>query len=170
MPELLTPRLRLRAFRAEDLDAYAAMCADAEVMRHIGEGQPVGRDIAWRQMAMFLGHWPLRGLGQWAVQAREDGRLLGRAGFLHPEGWPGCEAAWLLAREAWGQGMAFEAMQAALQWAHRTGAAPALISLIRPDNHRSARLAERLGARREGRIVFMGGDIEVFRHPPFDEG
>src|SRR5580765_7022514 len=64
---LTTARLRLRLFREDDLDAYAAMCADAEVMRHIGIGGPVARDAAWRHMALFNGEWTLHGYGMWAV-------------------------------------------------------------------------------------------------------
>ena len=162
-----TPRLRLRAFVQGDLDAYAAMCADAEVMRHIGAGGPVGRDMAWRAMAVFLGQWALLGYGMWAIERRSDGRLIGRAGFLNPEGWPGNELGWLLARDAWGQGFAFEAASAALAFGRRElGLNGELISLIRDANTRSIALAERLGAVNTGPIEFLGGQALVFRHPP----
>lgn len=161
-----TPRLLLRPFRNADLDAYAAMCADAEVMRYIGSGDPVGRDMAWRQMAGFLGHWVLRGHGMWAVEERASGRLIGRAGFLDPEGWPGAELGWLLAREAWGHGYATEAARAALDCGRRALGLGALISLIRPDNRRSAALATRLGATHEKTIDFLGGQVDVWRLPP----
>lgn len=166
IPEPLTDRLRLRAFRNDDLDAYAAMCADAEVMRYIGDGQTVGRDMAWRQMAAFLGHWALRGYGMWAVEERSSGRLIGRAGFLNPEGWPGLELGWLLAREHWGRGLAFEAAQCALTHgrAHIAGI-DGLISLIRPGNQRSAALATRLGARLDREIDLLGGVAQVFTYP-----
>lgn len=159
-----TARLHLRMFRAGDLDAYAAMCADAEVMQHIGEGGPVGRDVAWRQMALFLGHWTLRGHGMWAVERRADGRLIGRVGFLEPEGWPGCELGWLLARETWGEGYAQEASAAAIACGREQLGLTELISLIRPDNRRSIALAERLGASLDRSIDFMGGTTEVYRH------
>lgn len=166
-PELSTARLRLRGFRGDDLDAYAAICADPEVMRHIGAGGPIARDIAWRQMAMLAGEWPLRGYGQWAVERREGGGLIGRVGFLHPEGWPACELAWLLARDAWGQGLAVEAAGAALACGReRLGVPAELISMIRPGNHRSIRLAERLGAVADGTIQFLGDQALRYRHPP----
>ncbi len=165
VPTLATPRLRLRAFAAADLDAYAAMCADPEVMRHIGAGGPVGRDGAWRQMALFLGEWALRGRGQWALTRRSDGRLIGRAGFLQPEGWPGVELAWLLARDAWGQGLATEAARAALAWGRDATGLAECISLVRPDNERSIALALRLGAVDDGEIDFLGGRTRRFRHP-----
>lgn len=67
MPTLETDRLILRLFRETDLDAYSEMCADPDVMRYIGVGQPLSRSEAWRNMAMILGHWQLRGYGLWAV-------------------------------------------------------------------------------------------------------
>lgn len=166
IPQLGTARLRLRAFRQNDLDAYAAICADPEVMRHIGSGGPVGRDVAWRQMALFLGEWALHGHGMWALQRNSDGRLIGRVGFLQPEGWPGCELAWTLARDAWGQGYAQEAASAARAFGRDALGLQDLISLIRPDNERSIRLAGRLGATTQGPIDFMGGPALLYRHPP----
>jgi RimJ/RimL family protein N-acetyltransferase len=165
IPVVETERLVLRAFRLSDLDAYAAMCADEEVMRHIGSGGAVGRDVAWRHLALFLGSWGLVGHGMWAIERRADGALIGRAGFLDPEGWPGCELGWLLARDAWGQGYAFEAAQAARAFGRRELGLGELISLIRPDNQRSIALAERLGAHDRGPIDFMGSHARLYRHP-----
>jgi RimJ/RimL family protein N-acetyltransferase len=165
IPSLATARLRLRPFAETDLDAYAAMCADEEVMRHIGTGGAVGRDIAWRQMAMFLGHWALRGYGMWAVERRSDRRLIGRAGFLHPEGWPGNELGWLLERAAWGQGFALEAASAARSFGRDALGLAELVSLIRADNVRSIALALKLGARNDGPVTLTGSEALLFRHP-----
>ena len=68
VPQLATPRLTLRAFAASDFDAYAAKMADPEVPRHRGDGRPLERVDAWRQLAMVVGHWSLRGFGMWAVR------------------------------------------------------------------------------------------------------
>lgn len=165
MTSLRTDRLRLRPFRRGDLDAYAAMCADPEVMRFIGAGGPVGRDVAWRQMALFLGEWQLNGHGMWALERLADGRLVGRVGFIDPVGWPGCELGWLLAREAWGHGYAIEAARAALACGREAFGIDEPISLIRPDNQRSIALAGRLGAVFERDLEFLGGPVQVWRHP-----
>ena len=166
-PTLHTERLTLRPFVEADLDAYAAMCADAEVMRHIGAGGPVDRDIAWRQMAHFAGHWVLRGYGMWAIEERASGELVGRAGFLNPEGWPANELGWLLGRPHWGRGYAYEASLAAREHGRQTmGLHGRLISLIRAENARSLALARRLGAQHEETIDFMGATAQVWRHPP----
>lgn len=165
VPEVLTPRLRLRAFTLADLDAYAAICADEEVMRYIGTGGAVGRDVAWRHLASFNGQWTLLGYGTWALERRSDGLLIGRVGFLDPPGWPGNELAWTLARSAWGQGYAFEGSAAARDFGRAELGVKGLVSLIRDANTRSIALAQRLGARNEGPIEFLGGSALLFRHP-----
>lgn len=162
IPELETKRLRLRAFRNEDLDAYAAMCADPDVMRYLGTGATLSRSEAWRSMASFLGHWALRGYGMWALEEKATGALVGRAGFLNPEGWPGFELGWALGREHWGRGLAIEAARRALDFAFTDLDQPRVISLIRPENAPSIRVAERLGEVRAGEIELMGGACYVY--------
>lgn len=165
IPSLSTPRLRLRPHTLADLDAHAAICADEDVMRYVGAGGPVGRDVAWRHLALHLGQWALLGYGMWAVEHRADRRLIGTVGFLDPEGWPGCELAWILARDAWGHGFAFEAVSAARAFGRDALGVNQPISLIREANTRSIKLAERLGAVNTGPLAFMGGSTLVFRHP-----
>jgi RimJ/RimL family protein N-acetyltransferase len=142
-----TRRLLLRPFRDADNEAYAAMCADPEVMRYVGDRGPLSRGDAWRQMAMLVGHWQLRGFGMWVVEERVTGAFLGRAGLHFPNGWPDREVAWAFARPHWGQGFATDAARAVLAHAFGPLAWPRAISLIDPDNHRSIRVAERLGER-----------------------
>ena len=157
-----TPRLRLRQFTQADWPVYAEMCADAEVMRYIGPGQPQSAVQAWRGMAAFLGHWALLGYGMWALERRDSGVLLGRVGFLDRPGWPGFELGWLLAREHWGHGYAREAAAAALQHAFTVLQRERVISLIRPQNRRSIALAEALGCRLAERIELLGGEALVY--------
>jgi RimJ/RimL family protein N-acetyltransferase len=153
--------LRLRPFRAEDLEPYAALCSDPEVMRYVGERCVLSREEAWRQMAMLAGHWHLRGFGMWAVEELETGTFVGRVGLHYPEGWPDREVAWALARRFWGRGYAAEAARAALAEAFQLGW-PRIISLIDPANTRSIRLAERLGERLAGEATVHGHLVAVY--------
>ncbi len=162
MITLRTERLLLRPFREGDLDAYAEMYADAEVVRYIGEGKTLSRAEAWRNMAAVLGHWQLRGYGLWAVEECAGRVLVGRAGLKNPEGWPGLEVGWMLRRVFWGRGFATEAGRAALDYAFTELNQEHVISLIQPGNAASVRVAERLGERPEGTMVLMGKDVLVY--------
>ena len=162
IPTLHTERLTLRSFRADDLDAFAAMGANAEVMQFIASGRTIERAAAWGQMAWFNGHWTLRGHGMWALARRDDDQLIGRVGFIDPPDWPALELGWLLGREHWVQGYAREAVKASLDYAWRHLNTGSLLSLIRPANERSIKLAMALGAQRTGGRDFMGGSIDEY--------
>src|SRR5258706_14329840 len=120
--ELETERLHLRQLRESDLDAHTKMMADPEVVKFLGDGQPLDRTLSWRALAGILGHWQLRGFGFWAMEEKHTGTWVGRAGLWLPEGWPMLEVGWTLAREHWGKGYATEAGRAALRVAFAEGA------------------------------------------------
>lgn len=161
IPTIETERLVLRGFREDDLDAYAAMMADPDVMRFLGGAQQ--RSDAWRGMASVLGHWALRGFGLWAVERKRDGALIGRVGIQYPEGWPSTEVAWTLDRPYWGQGYATEAAKASLDYGFKTIKLPRLISLIDPENHASQGVARRLNYAKGGKatITIFGQSYEL---------
>ena len=132
-------------FCDSDLDAYAADSGDPEVMRYLGAGYPLTRAESWRNMALVLGHWQLRGFGLWAVEERATGLMAGRVGCWQPEGWPGLEIGWALRREFWGRGYATESAQLVLADTFSHARDSRLISLIHPQNERSIAVAVRLG-------------------------
>lgn len=166
IPTLTTERLLLRGFRASDFEPYAAIMADPAVTRFLGDGKPQSAADAWRSIAFFLGHWELRGFGLWAVEERATGALAGRIGFLQPEGWPDFELAYTLAPAFQGRGYAREGARAALAYARETLGRERVISLIRPENMPSRRVAESFGATVEQTLDFFGGPALVYVYPP----
>jgi RimJ/RimL family protein N-acetyltransferase len=163
IPTLETERLVLREFRESDLDAYAAMSADPDVMRYIGAGKTMTRAEAWRSLAFLMGHWHLLGFGMWAATVRGDDRMIGRVGFLQPEGWPGFEIGWGFEKAAWGKGYATEGAQRALAWCRE--ALPRqreVISLIYPENAPSIRVAERLGQKFIRMHRMNEGEVRIY--------
>jgi RimJ/RimL family protein N-acetyltransferase len=161
-PTLETERLLLRDWRGRDLDAHAEMSADPEVMRYLGEGATLDRAKSWAEVAVHIGHWALRGYGQWALERKRDGASIGRAGLWNPPGWPGLEVGWKLARDAWGQGYATEAGAASIEWAWSILDAGELISVIQPATAASIRVAERLGMRRLRETTLKGQPVAIF--------
>ena len=162
---LETPRLTLRQFVESDLDALAAMYADAETMRFLGAGGTANRQETWRAIASMLGHWLLRGYGMWAVEERASGAVVGRVGFIDPEGWPGFELGWMIDRSRWGRGYAPEAAAVALRFAREVLRKERVISLIRPANAASIRVAEKIGLRRDGSLQLFEQEALVYASP-----
>lgn len=164
IPTIDTQRLRLRAFTEADFPAYRALVADPDVMRYLGDGRPLNEIDAWRQLATILGHWMMRGFGLWAVDERDSGRFVGRVGLLEPSGWPGFEVAYTIAPSCWGRGYAREAAGAALRHARDVLGRTDIISIIRPDNIASVRVATALGATRSHSIEFFGAPSDIYRY------
>ncbi|SHG93389.1 GNAT family N-acetyltransferase [Ferrimonas marina] len=159
--ELETERLRLRQWQHTDFEAYAALCADPEVMRYLG-GDVMSREDAWRHLAMIAGHWSLLGFGHWAVEHKASGHCIGRVGFLQPQGWPGFELGWTIAPAYQRQGLAFEAASAALKWGFGHTDRQQIISIIHPDNRASKALAMKLGEHYLRKDVVRGISVEIY--------
>ena len=150
-PTLETDRLILRPPSGEDFDAWAAFAADAEVAHFIGGVQT--RAVAWRALCGVTGAWIVNGFSMFSVLEKESGRWVGRIGPWKPEGWPGTEVGWGLARDAWGRGYAVEAATAAIDWAFDALGWTEVIHAIDPANTPSQRVAQRLGSRNLRRSV-----------------
>lgn len=87
-----TPRLRLRLPQASDAEPFLQIHQDPEAIKHLVLAAPAGgRTVAWRNVAMMLGHWHLRSYGQWTVVEKATSEVIGRVGLWNPEGWPGIE-------------------------------------------------------------------------------
>ncbi|HWD52174.1 MAG TPA: GNAT family N-acetyltransferase, partial [Acidimicrobiales bacterium] len=110
-PTLTTERLVLRPFAESDLDAFTEIFLSPEVHAALHLPESFSRENAWAGMVSWLGQWELRGTGQWAVEERATGTLVGRAGLHRPErpDWPGIEVGWVLDPRQWGHGYATEA-------------------------------------------------------------
>jgi [ribosomal protein S5]-alanine N-acetyltransferase len=164
IPTLETPRLRLTALTERHFDDYAAMLADPANTRWLGDGEPLDRTTAWRSLAMLLGHWQLRGFGMWAIELKGTNEFIGRAGLMHPEGWPDTELGWMLKPDHRHHGYATEAGQAILDYAWNHLRLQRVISLVRIGNEASDRVAERLGGEHIDDMDFHGNSNHVFAY------
>lgn len=143
-----TPRLTLRVPCLDDLDAWADMMLDEEAARFIGGVAP--RPVTWRGLMTMIGAWHATGIGMFSVIEKSSGRWVGRLGPWRPEGWPGNEIGWAIARDCWGRGYATEGATAATTWAFEHLGWSDVIHSIDPANVASQAVAKRLGSRNLG--------------------
>jgi [ribosomal protein S5]-alanine N-acetyltransferase len=142
---LVTERMRLRSFRLEDLEALWAIQRDPETMHWYPH--PFAREESEGWIRRNLERYDRDGYGLWAVELLEDARFAGSCGLAiqQVEGVAELEVGWMFDRALWNRGLATEAGRACRDLAFGTMGRTRLISLVRPENVASCRVAEKLG-------------------------
>ena len=142
---LSTPRLLLREFVPEDAGALALVLSDPETMRYY----PLPFDRAGVESWIVRNRQRYRdaGYGLWAMCLRETNELIGDCGLVTQEvdGQLEVEIGYHVRRDLWGKGYAPEAARACRDYGFTHVHVPRLISLIRPENVPSQRVAEKNG-------------------------
>jgi ribosomal-protein-alanine N-acetyltransferase len=145
MPVLESPRLSLREFQLEDLDALAAILSDREAMRYY----PMSFDRAavadWIQRNRT--RYANDGYGLWAMILKSTCELIGDCGLVRQsvDTVDEIEIGYHVRRDLWNQGYASEAARACRDFGFANLEVDRLISLIRPENLASRRVAEKNG-------------------------
>jgi RimJ/RimL family protein N-acetyltransferase len=166
--EVETSRLRLRMFRPEDLDALSGITRDPEVMRYIGHGRPLTREETRENLSNIIAAFRRRGFGRWALELKETGALVGYCGLSAGNEEVGVELAYMLARGAWGCGLAIEAGRASLRYGFERLGVGSIAGLTMHDNRRSRRVLERLGMSFVRDAHFYGFDCVHYSIPRED--
>jgi RimJ/RimL family protein N-acetyltransferase len=154
--EIDTPRLRLRTWRDEDREPFAALNADPRVMEHFPGLIPRERSDATVDACMKA--FATRGWGNWAVERKDTGLSIPQRQFHFS---PCVEVGWRLAHAHWGHGFASEAARAALLVGFEQLELDEIVSMTAVSNLRSQAVMRRIG------LVDTG---EVFEHPGVPEG
>ena len=166
----------------QDAEALYDLFGDPEVMRGLGK-QPVSAVEEVRTVIKeMIDGWRTDGLGAFILETTAtDPQVAGQAGLMifdrrgwTPSTWTKAgshsqpELGWALLRAHWGHGYATEAAAAIRNWAQQRRKIDRLVSLISPDNVRSQRVAERLGAVPTETITPADSKrtTVVWRHPP----
>ena len=160
--ELRTDRLLMRRWRRSDLEPFAALNADPEVMRHFP--RLIDRVESDAAVDRYEEYFETNGFGLWALERLENGEFLGFTGLnAMPEGVPGegdQEVGWRLARSAWHQGYATEAARAAVAAAFGPLRLPRVWSMTAVPNTPSQAVMRRIGMVEQG----------TFDHPRVPRG
>jgi RimJ/RimL family protein N-acetyltransferase len=179
---LYTDRLCLRAPTPQDAEALYDLFADEAIMGGLNREPVSAVEHARALIEEGMGGWRTDGLGPFILQTRwTDRRVVGQAGLMifDTRGWTSstwaqagshaqAELGWALIRAQWGHGYATEAAAAIRDWARESRSISKLVSLISPDNVRSQRVAERLGATPTETVtpLHTRRKTVVWRHPP----
>jgi [ribosomal protein S5]-alanine N-acetyltransferase len=145
MSVLETQRLVLREFQFEDLDALAAILCDRETMRYYPASFDRAAVADWirRNRTRYAND----GYGLWAMILKSTRELIGDCGLVRQsvDAVDEIEIGYHVRRDLWNQGYASEAARACRDYGFAKLKVDRLISLIRPENFASRRVAEKNG-------------------------
>jgi RimJ/RimL family protein N-acetyltransferase len=166
MTILETARLVLREFVPDDAEDLSRVLGDPETMRYYPA--PYDRAGVEQWIARNRQRYGNDGVGLWAMILKQKGlqamqlkapeELVGDCGVIRQDvdGEMLYEIGYHLRRDLWGQGLASEAAIACRDWAFEHLTVDRVISLIRPENLASRRVAERNGMKIWKEITWRG--------------
>ena len=139
-----------------DADAMEAVLGDPVAMQYYPAAFDRQTVEAW--IGKNLARYRRDGHSFWATLLKETGELIGDCGCAvqEVEGRNEVEIGYHVRRDLWGNGFATEAARACMEYAFARLGAKRVISMIRPENQQSRRVAEKNGLVCE-KIVFWHG-------------
>ncbi len=158
---LETQRLILRTLESRDIPHFEVMNTDAEVMAMSGAGGPLDKAETFRHSCVSLGHWQLKGYGMYVLEVKATGDFCGSVGLHWRPDYNCAELSWILPRAKWGNGYATEAARAVKDHAFAKSAFTEIYHYIDPENPRSIRVAEKLGATARDKLTKMVDGTEI---------
>ena len=144
--ELITSRLRLRAYSEPDLDDFVSLMSNADVNRYVANG-PMRRSDAIALFGRIFSIYKERRFAVWAVENRASRESIGHAELKPRPGQSGLEMIYLLQQSAWGRGLGTELVQLLRDHAMRALGCRRVFATIHPENEASRRVLAKLGFR-----------------------
>ena len=153
---LETERLQLRELKLDDANALELVLGDPIAMQYYPAAFDRQGVEAWIEKNMA--RYQRDGYGLWAMLLKDTGELIGDCGctLQEVERRNEVEVGYHVRRDLWGNGYATEAARACMAYAFTSLGAECVISIIRPENLQSRRVAEKNGLICK-KIVFWHG-------------
>jgi len=165
--------------RAPESFETARLRAERSHTKHLALHVPFERDervAAWlggasdpeetrQRLERELAHWSTHGFGRWVLFDRQTGEFVGRGGLrtVEIEGQPEVELGYAIVPERWGQGLATELAEAAVEVAFRDLGLADVVAFTLPNNAASRRVMEKVGFEYERDFVRKGRDHVLYR-------
>jgi ribosomal-protein-alanine N-acetyltransferase len=157
-----TPRLTLRPLKRDDLDAFASMNADADVMQYIGDGKPQTRAQTEMRLNAILDHWEQHGFGLCAAIGKASGAFVGFCGLQFLDNTSEVEVGYRLAKRFWGMGFGSEAANSTLRYAFEELDLDRIVAVVQPGNVASLRVLEKIGLRYVKDARYYNSDVKYY--------
>lgn len=160
MPNLETPRLRLRQFTLNDLNDLYPIYSNLEVNKYIGKGAKT-KDETRAALMNMIQHWQ-HGFGMWAVVYKESNELIGRCGLCFLDNTSEVELGYALDKPYWNLGLATEGSLASLKYGFEVVGLERIVAIARPENVASQRVMQKVGMSYEKNAYFYDSEVVYY--------
>lgn len=150
LPQIETERLRLRAYRSEDLETVYRLCSDPDITRFFHAEHSVNRADVLASLPRRLMRWKTRGFGQFGAFDKTDDSLIGFCGLQHLDKTPDVEIYYGFFKKFWGKGLATEAARAVARFGFENAKLERIVAVTHRENAASQRVLKKIGATCEG--------------------
>lgn len=150
LPEITTPRLRLRCHTLDDAEGMFATRTHPVTIKFVGKPPPASVDAMREKIATIIAALKAEEGLMYALDDRETGAYLGSAGLWR---WDKphyrAEVGYELLPSAWGRGLMPEALAPIIAMGWRLMKLHSIEAKVNPENAASIRVLEKLGFGRE---------------------
>ncbi len=160
--ELLTDRLRLRAYRSDDAQAMFAVFGDPKVMRYSMSGADPSLESTQARIQKLMDHQDLFGFSLWVVEDRLTCEIVGDCGLKQLEEGPEIEVGYRFAKACWGRGYASEAAAASVRYGFGTLGLARIVAVVEPPNVASLKVLEKAGLKYQCLAHYYGRPMSYF--------
>lgn len=168
-PVFETDRLTLKPVSIDDFDDLRVVWADPVFVAAI-TGHPLSAEDVWLRLLRDVGHWQVKGYGNWSMRMKGSGTYVGSVGVFDyrrelqtPFEVP--ELGWGVSVPFQGRGLALEGLKSVLEWTDIILKAPQTVCMIAPDNQASLTLASRVGYRPYADATYKDAAVRLLERP-----
>ena len=162
MHTIATERVYLRPLHEDDLDNFARIGSDPDVMRYIGSGETQSRDQTAARLYAMIEHRTQHGFGLWAAIHKASGEWMGFCGLQFLDKTSEVEVGYRLAKRFWGMGLATESARASLLYGFEELGLDRIVGVVQMENLASQRVLEKIGLRYVKDARFYNSDVKYY--------
>ncbi|MCO7227470.1 GNAT family N-acetyltransferase [Pleionea sp. CnH1-48] len=161
-----TPRLQMRKFTLDDIDAVFEFSAHPDVVRYTGDAGLVKtkEDAKGIIEDIWLKEYEQYGYARYALIHKEDNRVIGFCGVKYEPDLGAPDIGYRMLPEYWGQGLGYEAASTTLEFAKHTLGLERIVGEVAEENIGSWKILEKCGMQRIDEYEKMGFRIYFYEY------
>ena len=162
MHTIETARIHLRPLSSDDLDEFARMGSDPDVMRYIASGKTQSREQTSARLYAMISDWNQNSFGLWAAIHKASNAWMGFCGLQFLDNTSEVEVGYRLAKQFWGMGFATEAAAASLRYGFEELGLDRIVGVVQFENFASQRVLEKIGLTYVRNARFYNSDVKYY--------